>query len=84
MAALEQGIRLEWKDVYDFVNPFGDRRGNAFDSMWTFDLDRDALFLTKKDCHYSVGFGLARERALTLDDALAPVGASWLVLSQGI
>lgn len=68
MAALEKSILLEWEDVYDLVNPFGDRRGNAFDSMWTFDLDEDALFLTKKDCRYSVALRLARERTLTLID----------------
>ena len=67
-AALQQGIKFTWEDVYDFVNPFGDRRGGAFDSVWTFDLDKDVLFLTKKDRHCSVPLRLARERLLTFDD----------------
>lgn len=67
-AALEQGIDLIWEDVYDFVNPFGDRRGGLFNSVWTFDLDKDVLFLTKKDRFCSTPLELARERLLTLDD----------------
>jgi hypothetical protein len=51
--ALEQGIKLEWEDVYDFVNPFGDRRGDIFNSIWTFDLDKNLIFLTKQDSVHS-------------------------------
>lgn len=67
-AALEQGIQLTWEDVYDFVNPFGDRRGDLFNSVWTFDLDKDILLLMKKDRHCSAPLRLARERLLTFDD----------------
>ncbi|KAH7309017.1 hypothetical protein B0I35DRAFT_90330 [Stachybotrys elegans] len=67
-AALEQGINAAWEDVYDFVNPFGDRRGDSFNSVWTFDLHKDLIFLTKKDRHCSAPLGLARERLLTQDD----------------
>ncbi|KAH7478043.1 hypothetical protein FOMA001_g10323 [Fusarium oxysporum f. sp. matthiolae] len=66
--ALEKGIELEWEDVYDFVNPFGDTRGRAFNSVWTFDLDKHVLFLTKHDRLYSAPLSLARDRLLTLDD----------------
>ncbi|KAH7174957.1 uncharacterized protein B0J16DRAFT_418354 [Fusarium flagelliforme] len=38
---LENGITLEWTDVYAYVNPFGDRRGNIFNTVWTFDLDKE-------------------------------------------
>lgn len=68
LEALEQGIRVAWEDVYDFVNPFGDRRGNSFISVWTFDLNKDLLFLTKNDRHCSASLELARERLLTEDD----------------
>lgn len=67
-AALEQGINLIWEDVYNFVNPFGDRRGGIFNSVWTFDLNKDVLFLTKQDRFCSTPLELARERLLTLDD----------------
>lgn len=66
--ALEQGLNLAWEDVYDFVNPFGDHRGNSFNSVWTFDLDKDLILLTKQDRHYSVPLGLALERLLVQDD----------------
>ncbi|KAF5568193.1 hypothetical protein FPHYL_2926 [Fusarium phyllophilum] len=66
--ALEKEIELEWEDVYDFVNPFGDARGRAFNSVWTFDLDKDVLFLSKHDRLCSAPLSLARERILTLDD----------------
>ncbi|QPG98715.1 hypothetical protein C2857_007893 [Epichloe festucae Fl1] len=67
-ASLEQSLDLVWEDVYDFVDPFGDRRGCLFDSVWIFDLNKDLLFLRK---NYQTCFGsleLARERLLTLDD----------------
>ncbi|EXK83287.1 hypothetical protein FOQG_12467 [Fusarium oxysporum f. sp. raphani 54005] len=65
---LERGIDLEWEDVYDQVNPFGDTRGRSFNSVWTFDLDKDVLFLTKHDKLCSAPLSLARDRLLTLDD----------------
>ena len=65
---MEQGIRLAWEDVYDFVNPFGDHRGGSFQSVWIFDLEKDAIFLTKSDRYCSAPLGLARERSLALDD----------------
>ncbi|RSL49416.1 hypothetical protein CEP54_012463, partial [Fusarium duplospermum] len=67
-AALEQGTDFVWEDVYDFVNPFGDRRGDSFNSVWTFDLDKDTLFLNKKDQLFSVPLRIARQRPLVLDD----------------
>jgi hypothetical protein len=67
-AALEQGLDFSWVDVYDFVNPFGDRRGGAFSSVWRFDLDKDLIFLSKENQLYSASLELARERLLTLDD----------------
>ncbi|OAA36630.1 hypothetical protein NOR_07430 [Metarhizium rileyi] len=66
--ALEQGLYLIWEQVYDLVNPFGDRRGGAFNSVWTFDLDKDVLLLTKEDRLCSAPLELARERLLTLGD----------------
>lgn len=66
--ALEKGIELEWEDVYDSVNPFGDTRGRAFNSVWKFDLDKDVLFLTKQDQLFSTPLSVARDRLLTLDD----------------
>ncbi|KAF4336745.1 hypothetical protein FBEOM_9376 [Fusarium beomiforme] len=66
--ALEQGIDLDWEDVYDVINPFGDRRGRAFNSVWTFDLNKDLLFLTKDNEIFSAPLRLATERLLTLDD----------------
>ncbi|KAG5803385.1 hypothetical protein H9Q74_014178 [Fusarium xylarioides] len=66
--ALENAIELGWEDVDDFVNPFGDIRGRAFNSVWTFDLDKDVLFLTKHDRVCSAPLSLARDRLLTLDD----------------
>lgn len=68
LRTLQKGIELEWEDVYDFVNPFGDTRGRAFNSVWTFDLDKDVLFLTKHNRLCSAPLRLARERILTLDD----------------
>ncbi|KAH7201068.1 hypothetical protein BKA60DRAFT_546524 [Fusarium oxysporum] len=65
---LERGIDLEWEDVYDLVNPFGDTRGRSFNSVWTFDLDKDVLFLKKHDKLCSAPLSLARDRLLTLDD----------------
>lgn len=67
-SALEQSIRLNWEDVYDFVNPFGDRRGGSFNSVWIFDLVKDQLFLVKKECSSSAPLQLARQRLLHLDD----------------
>jgi hypothetical protein len=67
-SALEQGIELEWEDVYDFVYPFGDTRVRAFNSVWTFDLDKDVLFLTKHDRRCSAPLSLVRDRPLTLND----------------
>lgn len=65
---LEQGINLSLEDVYDFVNPFGDSRGGIFNSLWTFDFNKDVLFLTKQDRFCSTPLDLAGERLLTLDD----------------
>ncbi|KAF4453127.1 hypothetical protein F53441_4124 [Fusarium austroafricanum] len=65
---LEDGIKLDWEDMYDFVNPFGDRRGGAFESFWIFDLEKDVLLLIKEQSRSSVPLGLVRERLLTLDD----------------
>ncbi|CAM1501666.1 Fc.00g036500.m01.CDS01 [Cosmosporella sp. VM-42] len=65
--ALEQGIDLIWEGAYDFVHPFGDSRGGLFNSVWTFDLDKYVLFLTKKDRFCSAPLELARERLLALD-----------------
>ncbi|KAF4502557.1 hypothetical protein FAGAP_1198 [Fusarium agapanthi] len=76
--ALENGIELEWEDVYDSVNPFGDTRGRAFNSVWTFDLGKDVLFLTKHDRVCSAPLSLARDRLLSLDDfeiLKSPTGA---------
>ncbi|KAH7171266.1 hypothetical protein EDB81DRAFT_638173 [Dactylonectria macrodidyma] len=67
-AVLEKGIEFPWQDVEDFVNPFGDSRGGAFESVWTFDLDKDVLLLTKKDRFCSTPLERARERLLNLDD----------------
>ncbi|KAF5253560.1 hypothetical protein FANTH_1632 [Fusarium anthophilum] len=66
------GIELEWEDVDDFFNPFGDTRGWAFNSVWTFDLNKDVLFLTKHDRLCSAPLSLARDRLLTLDDFERP------------
>ncbi|SPJ74108.1 uncharacterized protein FTOL_03838 [Fusarium torulosum] len=66
--ALEQGIKLEWEDVYDFANPFGDRRGGMFNSVWAFDLDKSLIFLTKRDRVHSAPLELGLQRPLTLDD----------------
>lgn len=68
LATLEKGINLAWEDGYDFVNPFGDRRGNAFESVWTFDLDKDLIFLTKQDQHFSAPLGLAGVRLRIQND----------------
>ncbi|KAK2690591.1 hypothetical protein QWA68_010200 [Fusarium oxysporum] len=65
---LERGIDLEWEDLYDLVNPFGNTRGRSFNSVWTFDLDKDVLFLTKHDKLCSAPLSLARDRLRTLDD----------------
>ncbi|TWU76985.1 hypothetical protein ED733_007413 [Metarhizium rileyi] len=67
-ASLEQSIDLVWEDMSDFVDPFGDRRGSLFDSVWTFDLDKDLLYLRKSDQYRLVSLELARKRLLTLDD----------------
>lgn len=67
-AALERGTKLVWEDVDDFVNPFGDRRGGAFSSVWTFDLDKDMVFLETKDRLSAAPLEIGRERPLTLDD----------------
>lgn len=67
-ASLEQSIHLEWEDVFDFVDPFGDRRGCVFRTVWTFDLDDDLLFLKNKDQTCFVSLELARGRVLTLTD----------------
>ncbi|KAH7274964.1 hypothetical protein B0J15DRAFT_540024 [Fusarium solani] len=66
--ALEQGMNFVWEDVYDFANPFGDRRGDSFNSVWTFDLEKNTLILNKKDQLFSVSLSLARQRPLALDD----------------
>ncbi|KAF5591611.1 uncharacterized protein FSUBG_10424 [Fusarium subglutinans] len=67
-SALEKDIQLEWEDVDVFVNPFDDTRGRAFNSVWTFDLDKDVLFLTKDDRLCSAPLSLTRDRLLILDD----------------
>ncbi|CAJ0551382.1 Ff.00g113120.m01.CDS01 [Fusarium sp. VM40] len=66
--ALEQGIELEWEDVYDVVNPFGDRRGGKVNSVWTFDLHKGRIFLTKSVHIYSAPLELSLQRPLTWDD----------------
>ena len=65
---MEQAINLDREDGYDYINPFGDRRGNMFNSVWTFDLNEDAILLAKYDEIYSAPLGPGRERLLTLDD----------------
>ncbi|KAI8723148.1 hypothetical protein NCS52_00170000 [Fusarium sp. LHS14.1] len=67
-AALERGTRLVWEDVYDCVNPFGDRRGGAFSSVWTFDLDKDVLILETEDQLSVAPLEIGRQRPLSLDD----------------
>ncbi|RSL91092.1 hypothetical protein CDV31_015544 [Fusarium ambrosium] len=67
-AALERGTRLVWEDVYDLVNPFGDRRGGAFSTVWTLDLDKDVLFLETKDQLSVAPLEIGRQRPLTFDD----------------
>jgi hypothetical protein len=47
------------------VNPFGDRRGGAFNSVWTFDLNNGMLFLSKNGAVYSTPLSLARAGLLT-------------------
>ena len=71
-SALVRGIGLVWQDVYDFVNSFGDYRGNRFNSVWTFDLNKDILILNKKDRISSVPLDLARKQLLTLADFMPP------------
>ncbi|KAM0238414.1 hypothetical protein ACHAP5_008604 [Fusarium lateritium] len=70
--ALEQGIQLEWEDVYDVINPYGDRRGRIFNSVWIFDLNKGLLFLRKQDCVYLAPLELVFQRLLTLDDFHQP------------
>ncbi|KAF5575552.1 hypothetical protein FPANT_11295 [Fusarium pseudoanthophilum] len=65
---LEEGIKLKWEDVYDFGNPFVDTRSRAFNSVWTFDLNKDVLFLTKHDRVCSAPLNLARDRLLAMYD----------------
>ncbi|KAK9434808.1 hypothetical protein VB005_09593 [Metarhizium brunneum] len=67
-ASLEQSIDLAWEDVLDFVDPFGDRRGCVFDSVWIFDLDKDLVSLQKRYQTCFSSLELARKRLLTLDD----------------
>ncbi|KAF5710569.1 hypothetical protein FGLOB1_5400 [Fusarium globosum] len=43
-------------------------KGIELECLWTFDLDKDVLFLTKHDWLFFVPLRLARERILTLDD----------------
>lgn len=65
---MERGTRLAWEDAYDLVNPFGDRRGGTFSSVWTFDLDKDVVFLETKDQLKVAPLEIGRQRLLTLDD----------------
>ncbi|KAH0593895.1 hypothetical protein MHUMG1_08217 [Metarhizium humberi] len=67
-ASLEQSIDLAWEDVPDFVDPFGDRRGCVFDSVWIFDHDKDLVALQKRYQTCISSLELARKRLLTLDD----------------
>jgi hypothetical protein len=59
---------LKWKQVSDFVNPFGDSRGNQFQTVLILDLNKDSVTITKKDGSYWAPLGIARERLLTWDD----------------
>ncbi|CEJ90142.1 hypothetical protein VHEMI05945 [[Torrubiella] hemipterigena] len=63
--ALKQGMVVRSDDVYDYVNPFGDRRGNAFYSVWTFELDHDVLVLTTKEGRSSAPLQLCRDGLLS-------------------
>lgn len=54
--------------MYDLVNPFGDRRGRTLNAVWTFNLDKGLIFLTKPDCINSAPLELGLQRPLTLDD----------------
>ncbi|OAR05960.1 hypothetical protein LLEC1_05120 [Akanthomyces lecanii] len=67
-AALEQGIAAKWEEAYDNVNPYGDRRGSAFQGVWTFNLDTDLLYLAKEDSDKVAPLRLARQGSLTLED----------------
>ncbi|KAF7551903.1 hypothetical protein G7046_g7581 [Stylonectria norvegica] len=65
---LKERVELRWYEIYDTVNPFGDSREFAIDSVWTFDLERDLLILGKPDGVRSASLSLARKRKLTLSD----------------
>jgi hypothetical protein len=65
---LEQSIDLVWEGVSGLVDPFGDRRGCVFDSVWIFELEKDSLFLRKRYQSCFSSLEVARKRLLTLDD----------------
>ncbi|KAM5347016.1 hypothetical protein ACJ41O_010021 [Fusarium nematophilum] len=59
---------LEWREMYDIIDPFGDYRGVWISSIWFFDLDEEALTLYKAEGRCSTPLSLARQRQLTFDD----------------
>ncbi|CRK28886.1 hypothetical protein BN1708_015365 [Verticillium longisporum] len=68
--SLREGIQACWSEVYDIVNPFGDRRDSLYDSTWVFDLDRGVLSRNKRSGSSTVPLELACNRALSVDDFL--------------
>ncbi|KAF4121378.1 hypothetical protein GMORB2_2340, partial [Geosmithia morbida] len=82
---LEKGTYgLSWEDVYDIVNPYGDHRGRAIDSMWTFDLDRNIMSITRRSTPDYPWPALDTHLPAwkTPAENVVPVGSSWAVLSQ--
>ena len=66
--ALREAVPRGWKETYDIVFPMGNFQESPYTRVWTFDLERDILILTKRNRSCAAPLSLARKRLLTMDD----------------
>ncbi|KAF4631208.1 hypothetical protein G7Y89_g6918 [Cudoniella acicularis] len=65
---VKKGIPVKWQEVYDTVYPYGDSRQCYFETVWTFDLDKDMLQFSKADRSGRLPLDIVRERPVTFSD----------------
>nr|POE72074.1 hypothetical protein CFP56_11950 [Quercus suber] len=68
--ALRKNLPFLWHDdeVYDTVNPFGDRRQTQFHALWKFDTRRDLLYYNNWRYRSLMSLSLLRNRVVSMAD----------------
>lgn len=68
LSKLYSRIGQDWHQQDDIVTPFNDRRWSHVGAVWTFDLDRDILYLDKSDRKFCITLDTIRQRSITIAD----------------